>query len=70
MPVRSLKQAGHQRLMVAVKHVSLKISRLPEFIPDERRSGELGFDFGGTVGAVAACRDGVLSCRLYCFAKP
>jgi hypothetical protein len=27
--------------------VSGKISRLPEFIPDERRSGELGFDFGG-----------------------
>jgi hypothetical protein len=34
----------------------LKISRLPEFIADERRSGELGFDSGGTVGAVAACR--------------
>jgi glycosyltransferase involved in cell wall biosynthesis len=27
--------------------VCLKISRLPEFIADERRSGELGFDFGG-----------------------
>ena len=34
----------------------LKISQLPEFIPDERRSGEWGFDSGGTVGAVAACR--------------
>ncbi|MGO9030767.1 hypothetical protein [Mycobacterium sp.] len=43
---------------------------MPEFIPDERRSGELGFDFGGTVGAVAACRDGVLSYRMYCFLKP
>ena len=36
--------------------IRLKISRLPEFIADERRSGELGFDSGGTVGAVAACR--------------
>jgi flavin-binding protein dodecin len=40
----------------AIAHFHLKISRLPEFIPDERRSGELGFDSGGTVGAVAACR--------------
>jgi hypothetical protein len=28
--------------------VCLEISRLPEFITDERRSGELGFDFGGS----------------------